>query len=670
LLLSSCTFIEPTFRAEPEEGGAAPVTVEVSFEGAQGLSRMDLLRAVEDYMLDLSRWPTREGPLFDAALELEDRYREAGYPDVEVAYEPPVGSKDGERIAVRFEIAAGPRVIVESLELVGNETVADDALLPLWTQRLSSGLGFGSPYLVEADLAAFVEAIRSSYRSLGHLEVEVAAPDIARDGERARVRIAITEGPAYRIGRIDIAPALREALGSDAPGEPSGQATTDAFRTWELGVRAALRRRGHPDPHVVLTAHPDRERREVDLRMQGAPGRKALIAEIEVRGNERTSTSLIRNRLRLQTETQYDGLREEEGLERLYRTGLFRKVVARHEWLDDERIRMIVDVEELESRSIDVLLGYGSYERARGGLRFAEHNLLGTGRDLLLESKLSSRGHRLRAVLTDPAFLSSGVVASISGETFRREEPSFTDRAASGTVAFSTPLHASLRGRIGYSLADRFDTTVDVLDPAIVSDYRKGSVFAEVSLDERDNPFYPLSGHQIFASGEATAPMLGSDVEFWRVRVGFTLHQPILDRTRIVLHGANGWLWPGEGSARVPIQERFFLGGENTVRSFRESRVGPTDPDGRPLGGEFSNFFGAELRVPIWRALEAAAFFDAGNVGSNIEDFGFARLDYAVGAGLRLVLPIGPVRVDAAHNPDRERGESDWVVHFSVGYPF
>jgi outer membrane protein insertion porin family len=670
LLLCACSVLEPRFRAEPEEEGAQPVTVKVAFEGASGISRMDLLRVVEDHMLDLSRRPTREAPVFDAALDLEDHYREAGYPDVQVTYAPSERSEDGKTLDVRFLVSEGPRVLVEPPDLQGNDKVRDETLLPLWTQRLSSGFGFGSPLLVEADLNAFVEAIRSYYWSIGHLEVAVAGPHIDRDGDRATVRIDIDEGPEYRIGRIEVDQKLLDGFGSDTPTPPSGAATIEAFRTWELGVRAKLRRRGYPDPQVVLTAHPDRARREVDLRMQGDSGRKAVIGEIEVRGNEQTATSLILDRLRLQTDTRYDGVREEEGLERLYRTGLFRKVVVRHEWIDDERIRMVVDVEELDSRSIDLLLGYGSYEQARVGLRFEERNLFGTGRDLLLESKLSARGHRLRATLTDPDIFSSGVTASISGETFRREEPSFTDRAAGGAFALSTQLLSSLRGRVGYSIADRFDTSVDVSDPTIVSDYRKGSVFAELNLDERDNPFYPLSGHQVFVSGESTAPMFGADVEFLRARVGFTLHQPIWERTRLVLHAANGWLWPGEGSARVPIQERYFLGGENTVRSFRESRIGPADPNGKPLGGEFSNFFGAELRVPVWRALEAAAFFDAGNVGSNVNDYTFSGLDYAVGVGLRLVLPIGPIRVDAAHNPDRERGESDWVVHFSVGYPF
>src|SRR6185503_5417776 len=97
---------------------------------------------------------------------------------------------------------------------------------------------------------------------------------------------------------------------------------------------------------------------------------------------------------------------------------------------------------------------------------------------------------------------------------------------------------------------------------------------------------------------------------------------------------------------QLPIQERFFNGGESTVRSFRESHLGPRSPNGDPEGGEFRNIFNVETRFPLFGPLQGALFVDAGNVGRKVEDYGFRDMRYAVGAGLRFALPIGPLRVD------------------------
>jgi outer membrane protein insertion porin family len=68
--------------------------------------------------------------------------------------------------------------------------------------------------------------------------------------------------------------------------------------------------------------------------------------------------------------------------------------------------------------------------------------------------------------------------------------------------------------------------------------------------------------------------------------------------------------------------------------------------------------------------VELAAFADAGNVGRQVGDYTFNDLKYGLGGGIRILLPIGPVRLDAAYNPDRDPGDEAWEVHFSIGYPY
>jgi outer membrane translocation and assembly module TamA len=106
------------------------------------------------------------------------------------------------------------------------------------------------------------------------------------------------------------------------------------------------------------------------------------------------------------------------------------------------------------------------------------------------------------------------------------------------------------------------------------------------------------------------------------------------------------------------------------VRSYDEAELGPKDVNGEPVGGEFRNVLNVELRWQVLTNVELAAFADAGNVGRQVGDYTFNDLKYGLGGGIRILLPIGPVRLDAAYNPDRDPGDEVWEVHFSIGYPY
>ncbi len=119
----------------------------------------------------------------------------------------------------------------------------------------------------------------------------------------------------------------------------------------------------------------------------------------------------------------------------------------------------------------------------------------------------------------------------------------------------------------------------------------------------------------------------------------------------------------------LPIDERFFNGGSTTVRSFAERDLGPHD-NGEPIGGEFFTIFNVEYTFPIFGEIQGAIFFDAGNLLPSAEDPGLDDMRYAIGAGLRWKLPIGPVRLDYGVNPDPHEFEARGAFHFSFGFAF
>jgi len=120
----------------------------------------------------------------------------------------------------------------------------------------------------------------------------------------------------------------------------------------------------------------------------------------------------------------------------------------------------------------------------------------------------------------------------------------------------------------------------------------------------------------------------------------------------------------------VPISERFFAGGSNSLRGFARDGVGPKTPAGNPTGGEALFLINAEFRFPIWRQFQGVLFYDVGNVYTKVSDMSLTDLRHVLGAGVRLVTPIGPFRLEYGRKLDREEGESEGEFYLSIGYPF
>ncbi|MFQ5503401.1 MAG: outer membrane protein assembly factor BamA [Planctomycetota bacterium] len=678
LVLGGCTVLPDSFIAKTEQGSEG-VPVEVDFEGVLGwFSRSPLLRAVEPHMIDLSAQPERSAAAYDAKLELEDLYRGQGYPDVEVTFEiEKHGTGEDRRLLVRFEVDSGPRVLVERVELLGNRDLRTKDLLLLWERKLSGFLGMGKPLFVKSEIDAFANAIRARYLSQGYLAVEVEDPEVERseDRSKAAVRIRIREGARFKLGKLEIDEELRRAFGSDLPEFPTGQFfSMRDVEEYAISLYRILRNRGYPEPHLLRAGRVAQEAATADVLIRGDPGMRSRVAEVQVKGNVRTLDHVILSKIDLKKGDWFIGDREDEAKRSLDLTGLFRRVDVKHEKVSEGWIRVVFNVEEGSTGAIDIEFpGYGSYQGLHGLVRVSDLNFLGTGVAASLEGRLSKRGYLTEAAIHDPSFFSSDTEFELSGDFLRRQQPSFTDRSVGLTTAFSRAISESVSGRLGYRFRSRLDSTVKAIDPASnLTDFEMGSVFTELRLDARASPLLPgesllpESGHREFLSFEFVDDSLGGELSFLRSQLRTNAFLKLGSHLGVVLSGHAGWLWPLEGSAQVPIQERYFNGGEDSVRSFRQDKLGPRDVNGNPVGGEYRNTFTLEFLIQPRGPLGIALFADAGNVGRNVHSYGFSKMRYAIGTGFR----AGPFRFDAAFNPDQEPGDESWVFHFSMRHTF
>ena len=195
-----------------------------------------------------------------------------------------------------------------------------------------------------------------------------------------------------------------------------------------------------------------------------------------------------------------------------------------------------------------------------------------------------------------------------------------------------------------------------------------------LTFDNRDNVFDPRRGNLLSSSVELAGGPLGGDMDFWKFYGRASHYFPLFRGSSLELRARVGMVAPYGDSDRIPIYERFFAGGAYTVRGYEERSIGPIDSVSEdPLGGEAMLIGNIEYTYPLLNFFKVAAFYDAGNVWAKQKDFGSGSLKSAVGIGVRLKTPIGPIMLDYGVPLNKAPGEEDkgsGRFHFSASHGF
>jgi outer membrane protein assembly complex protein YaeT len=640
----------------------------------------------------------RRSDIDDAAFQMELAYRQAGHAFATVDYQI---EQIGKESVVTFSIAEGPRVILKKIDITGNATIDRQTLLPFFEEGASGLFGQGQLLFIKSQIESALSQIRNFYISQGYRDVVVgdAQYTFSDDRTNATVSVAIEEGTQYVVHDIlirgDLISKAEDDLNTareELIGKPYFARRRLILRSRFLEIYGNL---GYPNTQVEVKEQPGAEPGMVVLAAEIAKGPRVTISEIIIRGNDRTKKKFIRNRLHLKPGDRFRFKRRQKSFRDLYKTGLFSKVdlyLEKQEGTD--RWPLVVEVTELPAKEFYFEPGWGSYELLRLKAGFQEKNLFGTGRIFGLEATGSFKAQSLVTRLSDPWFLNTKIKADLTGFYSRREEPAFTRKDLGGSLFFTRTLTDRIKATGGYGFRD---TDISDIDPEIeeiddVTDYDYASLKAQATYDSRSDLFFPLGGMRSFLSAEYADSFLGSDIQLVRLTGGVRYFFSLTNSTVLGLRYRTGLIVPGKDDFNLPIAERFFNGGENTVRSFRQSELGPKDANGDPVGGLANNVINIELRQRLVGNLTGSLFLDFGNVSPNrtrdeqgkppydsqsdimtdtLNQY-FKDFRTGVGFGLQYQLPVGPARVDFAWNPDwdRARNEDFFVFHFSVGMAF
>jgi len=705
---------------DPVVDGVAPTVTMLQECDGLTVSLQGVPKGTEDLVRDATRELIEQcaaaggAPAYldDAAYELQLALRNEGFPAAEVSF---TRTKAANRTDAVLEVKAGRRVTIAGVVLNSSDGLnSPDGLsgsdgvealpgpaakaLPVGELRAIFGapetrlLGGNGEWIYSAERARRAPArIVEVLEGAGYLDAEARLLELdpAATGDQV-LRVEISLGERYRLTDIELSfegdtleLEQRAALEAECKAvitELLGSGRDDARPYQPNSVRTlygrlvdTLERLGHPEAVVQIETKTDQARARVRLRAEVIPGPRVVVTDVLFAGHKKTRPRFLASRVETEKGDVLNGDVLRRDVRRLYRTGLFGEVRTRLEGEGTQR-ELVFDLLERKSRELWIEPGYGSYELFRISTGYRERNLFGTGRGWRAEGTAALRALRVSSTLTDPRLFGQDLIGDLRIDYDRRDEPSFV-RLQRGVGAFVTKEWGGrVTTSVGYQFRRSEVRAVEVQNAELEDDQNVvdlSTVRITHRIDRRDDSFVPTEGGFAEVALEYGSSALGSELDFVRSTLSLAGYHALGRRNVLAAGVRTGLISPFGNDDSIPLQERFFVGGENSVRSFTESKLGPKDRAGRPSGGEAFLTGSLELRHALYGNLQGALFADAGTlVEQHNELLQFRDVGTAVGLGLRYLLPIGPLRVDVAANPDPASGEDDWAAHFSIGMAF
>lgn len=671
-------FDDVQMRVEDFEGGVKvtfvvverPFVRDVDFSGNKKLSTTELQDKIDLKLgsvynpVDVQR----------AREKLLEAYENEGYFEAQITADAEKFA-DGD-VRVVFSINEGRRITIDKIVINGNKGLSDREIKgAMATHEREYFILRGTVQRTKLD--EDVERILSLYNDHGYIQARVESYDVSIDRERARVTVTINvvEGPQYRIADIKITgvslvpEAEVRRLMKVKPGDIYSRAKIRESVSQITDLYSAIGR-ASADISPKTEQLPDANR--VNLLMEINEGPEVYVERINIVGNVRSQDKILRREIPMAEGDLFTLQKLETAKRRLTNLGYFEKVeITAVPGADKTKIVVNVEVTERPTGIFSLGGGYSSVDSLVGTIDLAQRNFLGRGWEAVLRIRAGAKTQQGVLSFTEPWLFDRPLSAGFDLFSTSRVFDEYTYKSLGGALRFSHPFADYWRWHVGYRLSRDRITDLTELATSALRDEEGTRVTSVIPLaltrDSRDNIQATTKGGQTSLTLDLAG--LGGDSRYIKSVMSTSYYQPIWFDHILSgrLEGGYGFGWSDEP---LPLFERFYLGGPNSIRSFKFRRLSPVDEFGTRIGGTSEILANLEYIVPLPFGLRAAAFFDIGNVYGFGTKFDPTNTREAGGAGVRWLSPFGPIRVDYGINLDRRKGEDFGALHFSVGAPF
>jgi outer membrane protein assembly factor BamA/autotransporter translocation and assembly factor TamB len=596
-----------------------------------------------------------------------------------------------DEVEVALHVARGPKGREVAVEFDGNAAI-DERALRAGLPKPGSRAFFEA---LDGRGGGLADSVRLAYARAGYVDARALVPRTRTEagGERLVVTIPVRERTVSRVSGI-VLPTEIEAAGREAPklrlkaGEPFDVSAYIADRD---AIAAWYRREGWPDARVAGVLQPGAD--GVSVRFGAEAGPRPRVGDVRVADDGRIRPRLVDSSLTLGPGDLIRPRALAESRERLAELGVFRSVEVRAEPTNgDPAVRDLV-VSLAERPDVSVEYGVRYTTAGSGGAGDAASSGSGSRLQFAGAVELSNPfgwGWRLRGysfVTTDRRTYGANLeAATFFGLRLRTQIlladdedddvqiSSLATRVRSATFQQTRVLqrdtsgrrwHDRLRLQWGYTFKD----ILYVENVSFQQLLAGNRAFVSLALigDDRDSLTDPRRGLFWTATSELARRALGSDVDYVRLYGQLFAYRSF--GSVVWAQGYRLGFVPGD-DPQLLLDNRFRAGGPTTVRGFDQNGLGPLTPEGDSFGGQGVVVLNQELRFPIWKKLHGGVFWDAGNVTALAKSLSLRDLRQSAGAGLRVMFPFGPVRLEYAWILDRQPGEPSGRFVFGLGHAF
>lgn len=704
-----------------------PILRSIDYPNLKRISKTDLQDKLTTQRIRVHEGePLSLGELQRVKSLIEELYGEKGYRFATAQYT--VENVGPNEKKVVFTVDEGDRVRISDIEFEGN-TVFNDARLRL-TMRNTKESAFISRISKKdlydpAKLQEDLDKVRDLYRSVGYKnvvlgdpKVEVKAvntrPNASPDQKRRMfITIPIEEGDRWRFGQVSIEgnqiykdQGLLRAFEHKTQGWLRSKVIDDGVKE----ISDLYHNTGYIFARVEpeLVERPDRV---ADLVIHINEGDQFKVGRIEFQGNDRTKDKVLRRELRVYEGGLVNVTAIRNSVTKVNQLGYFKLSEENPVDIDTDtekkKVNLLFKGTESDRTELQFGGGWSELDGFFGQFGISTKNFLGRGEQVGISLQTGSLRKYFDLSYSIPWFLDRPQSIGVRAYDETYDYSLFSDqdryiRDSKGAVfTYGRNFKLFQSASISYNLSKYNDETDIVVPPLVPGEtppppdqpqpgstvktpYRihNSSLRPAYLFDSRDNPFEPTHGQKISLAVEYAGGPLGGDNYFLRPEVGYSIFQPVTNyptKTVIAFNAEGGLIHP-LGNQPINVLERFFLGGENSIRGHRYRSIFLRDKNGQPLrdanevilGGDSYVQFNLEYHFVLGGPFRVLLFTDGGNVFGEGQSFSLSNLRRTAGVELRVFLPVfgAPLRFIYAKNLNPQPQDSFESFQFSIGTSF
>lgn len=529
-----------------------------------------------------------------------------------------------------------------------------------------------------------VDALVGELKTRGYAEADVRArsePDDATG--RVVVHVTVKEGQRWEVSAV----RFQRDEGDPVQLPPTKQWLKKPWSsTVEDDVREAIRQayyaKGYPDVGVHVEAEagepaqagkPSDGVKPATVVATIVPGSSVKVGTVRFTGNVATRVNVLRRRVQLAPGDPLNLVALERARYRISRLGVFESVDLRYDPPEAEVRDPVFVVREGPRYETNLLMGYGSYEQLRAGIEHRQMNIFGLAHQSRLELVQSMKSTNGEYTYTVPELFGESLDGTAKLFGLQRREIAFLRQEFGVNLALKRPVRATngelMAGYTFQALRNRRNSlSTQATDEKQVN---AASVNLQLTGDRRDNPLRPRHGYHWSAQIETADPKLGGQTTYQRYEISGAYHSG---------WGAGRWFHVGlshgvittygSDDRTLPVNKRFYPGGDNSIRGYQRGEAAPRGPDGLFIGAKSFLLGNLELEQALTPNWSVVAFGDAVGTAVSLRDYPFAERLYSVGLGVRYQTLIGPVRLEYGRNINPRPDDPPGTWHLSIGYPF